>query len=341
MKRFYSIVAILCLALVACESAKEGTDTRGDKVDKEFLSIEELIVEQNGEFNDDQFMEALLGKTFEAERQYLMNEEGAWELYWELNEERNLYGSHYVFSENTFTINRVHRDSYIRHIEDAYIYDDYDYSYDAATNMLITNSYYDGNVIAEGEKQVAEVVYFDNDIVVLDGSFLGCNLSKSSMWRTVLKIHKEVRDNIICIDKYVAEPQDVDSEKIFAKMEECEMAIYDCMIIEYSEYSDQWDLGVAGNFIDSFKLKGDSIIYHSTGFDGEYYDVTYECAVVRDVENDALYVKHEGTEAGIMEETLKAIYADDRFVFWRRDIVYNYVDKAPEFRNLIIVCEYK
>lgn len=42
-----------------------------------------------------------------------------------------------------------------------------------------------------------------------------------------------------------------------------------------------------------------------------------------------------------MEETLKAIYADDRFVFWRRDIVYNYVDNAPEFDNFIIVCEYK
>ena len=352
MKKIYLLLALLCVALVACErqgSVEESMHV--DKVDKEILSLEKLIAQQNGNFDDEKLFEKLLKSTIVMERMYLMNDKGAWEFDWEYdsNKVRSEFRSHYIFSEDTFTVNSINDKTKIRRYEDIYYFTDYDYAYDAETNVLTTYcSYsYDDYKISVGEKQEATVVYFDGDMLVLDGYILGNDISRGSMYRSVFKFDKETRDQIICLDKYIDEPQDVDSKAIFEKMENYAMCISDGMVISYLEENDMWtSSGVAGNFMNSFRLKGDIMEFRSVVLgevDGEYkyHDVYYERLVVRDVENDALYTTFEVPDVGVKEETFKIIFDNGEYVIWRYDIVYNNFDKEPTEDHLILVCSYE
>lgn len=346
MKKFYSILALLCVALVACESATDEA-TRIAKVDKETITLEKLIAEQNGEFDDEELLEMLFENSLVLDRMYTTNDKGEWEFHWEYDPDKNNYNSrtHYLFSENTFTLNWVYNESKIRRFDDIYTFQDYEYSYDAETNVLTTYCTFDGKSISVGKKHEAVVVYFDTNIVVLEGYIVGNDMSLGTMWRTVMKFDTNTRDNIICVDKYLEEPQDVDSEAIFAKMENYEMRIYKMVI--YNDNSNQWhDSFVVGDFINGFRLKDDNIEFRTLQLMVEHdgldqnRDVFWERPVVRDVENDALYSKFEVPEVGIQESTFKVIFDNGEYVMWRYDIVYNHFDKEPTEEHYILICTY-
>ena len=349
MKKIYSLLALLCVALVACERQSSADESMYvDKVDKEILSLEKLIAQQNGNFDDEKLFEKLLKSTIVMERMYLMNDKGAWEFDWEYdpNKVRSEFRSHYIFNEDTFTINSINDKTKIRRYEDIYYFADYDYAYDAETNVLTTYCSYshDGYKISVGEKQEATVVYFDGDMLVLDGYILGNDINRGSIYRSVFKFDKETRDQIICLDKYIDEPQDVDSKAIFEKMENYEMCLYHGMMLSYHEEDGKWSSsGTAGDFMNGFRLKGDIIEFRSVEFgdvDG-YHDEYYECPVVRDVENDALYVKYELPDVGVKEHTFKIIFDNGEYVIWRYDVVYNEVGMEPTEKHRILVCYYK
>ena len=348
MKKFYSLLALLCIALVACESATDET-TRVAKIDKETLTLERLIAQQSGEFNDEKLLEMLIENSIEMDRVYVMNDKGAWELDWEYNIEtdRSFTRTHYLFSEETFTINHIEKETNICSLDNSSIFEDYYYTYDAETNMLTTYCSYDSKAIYVGEKQEAKVVYFDTDIVVFDGYILGNDISRGSMWRTVFKFDTKTRDNIIYIDRYVAEPQNIDCEALFAKMESSVMARYSCMQAKYYDDTNTWSSwGIAGRCFDEFWLEGDMMVFHSSGFDGEYYDTTSEVAVKRDVDNGVLYIETEVPETEVSnsymrEQVLKPIYANERFVVWLYDVTLTKADGDTSFNRSVIVCEFK
>lgn len=343
MKKVWTLIVLLCLCLVACESATDDA-TRGKDPDKEIFTLEKLIAQQNGSFNDEIFMETLFKNSLVLDRLYVMNNNGAWELEWEYVEDAPIpWRNHYLFSDKTFTINRVDKETRFSEIEDMYVFDDYDYSYDADTNLLTTYCSFDSKEIKIGEKQEATIVYFDGDIVVLDGYFIGSDINISSMWRYVFKIDKETRDNIIRIEKYLDEPQDVDSKAIFERLESSKMRVYVDMAIKYNPYLDIWNGGgVCGEFIKGFTLKGDCIVFYSTIFDEidgvvGYHEVSWDIPVVCDVENDTLYTERDVPGVGVWTETLKAFYYDGQYVLWLYDVVHNNYDSESTAKRYILI----
>ena len=342
MKKLWTLVALLCLALVACESATDDA-TRGEEIvkDEVIATIDDLIAQQNGEFNDEIFLKTLLENSLVIDRFYGINDMGEWKLEWEFkpDPDHSIYRVHVLFSKETFTFNRIDQESKICNLEDIYVFDDYEYSYDPETNILTINCWYSANEIKVGETYEAEVVYFDGDIVVLDGYFACNDLSKGSMWRNIFKVDKESRDNILRIENYLDEPQDVDSEAIFAKIESGWMQV--CSLLAWTRSESYGWISACVNF-GSFRLKGDTIEIFARYLDGSanIQESYYVHSVVLDVDNDSFFVRCEDPGVSIQDNTFRAIYDDGKYVIWLRDITLDIVGKDVKKESYVFVCQY-
>ena len=324
MKKIYFILLAVATMAVACESAVDNPQV----MDDETYLLDELIELQKGEFDDELFVNTLRQEAFYLDKFYELNDNGEWT---EVKPEYQLrfqqYKTYYIFDEDTFTLRNVDLETNFRRMND-YDFADYDYSYDAETNILTTNCKFvkkDGvGEIVVGEKLEAKVLYFDSKMMVLEGDIVSyANALEKKQWRFVMKFDKAMRENMVDLHDYIAEPQDVDSEVIFKEMENRVVDIF--YEYGYSPASDSWS-GVYGFDMDTFRLAGDNIVIHHQGFYGEAYEYDYEMPVTRDVENDTLYAKYENPEEGVVEYSFKIIYANDSYVIWIYDYKYTKLD---------------
>ncbi len=291
--------------------------------------LDELIELQKGEFDDELFVNTLRQEAFYFDQYYELGNNGEWvEVKSEYAPSQPEFKTLYIFDEDTFTLRNVYLETNFRRMND-YDFADYDYSYDAETNILTTNCKLveDGGVreIVADETLEAKVVYFDSKMMVLEGDIVShVNLLEKKQWRFVAKFDKAMRENMVDLRDYVAEPQDVDSDAIFKEMESRVVDIF--YEYGYSPASDSWS-GVYGFDMDTFRLAGDNIVIHNQGLNGpELYEYDYELPVTRDVESDTLYAKYENPEVGVVEFTFKVIFANDSYVIWIYDYKYTKLD---------------
>ena len=324
MKKIYFILLVVATMVVACESVVDAPQIKDD----ETYMLDELIELQKGEFDDELFVNTLRQEAFFVDKFYGLNDNGEWtEVKSKFNPSLPEIKTLYIFDEATFTLRNVEVETNFRDMDD-YNFGDYDYSYDAETNTLTTNCKFvekDGvGEIVVGEKLEAKVLYFDSKMMVLEGDIVSyANALEKKQWRFVMKFDKAMRENMVDLRDYVAEPQDVDSDAIFKEMESRVVDIF--YEYGYSPASDSW-FGVYGFDMDTFRLAGDNIVIHHQGFNGEAYEYDYEVPVTRDVENDTLYVKFNDLEDGCVEYSFKIIYANDNYVIWLYDEVYTKLD---------------
>ena len=324
MKKIYFILLAVATMAVACESAVDAPQIKDD----ETYMLDELIELQKGEFDDELFVNTLRQEAFFVDKFYELNDNGEWtEVKPEYQPRFQQYNTYYIFDEDTFTLRNVDLETNFRRMND-YDFADYDYSYDAETNILTTNCKFvekDGvGEIVVGEKLEAKVLYFDSKMMVLEGDIVSyANALEKKQWRFVMKFDKAMRENMVDLHDYIAEPQDVDSEAIFNEMESRVVDIFN--VYGYSPASDSWS-GTYGFDMDTFRLAGDNIVIHHQGFYGEAYEYDYEVPVTRDVEGDTLYVKVDDLEDGCVEYSFKIIYANDSYVIWIYDYKYTKLD---------------
>lgn len=324
MRKFYFILLAAAAMAVACESAVDNPQV----MDDETYMLDELIELQKGEFDDELFVNTLRQEAFFVDKFYELNDNGEWtEVKSKFNSSLPGTKTLYIFDEATFTLRNVELETNFRDMDD-YNFGDYDYSYDAETNTLTTNCKFvekDGvGEIVVGEKLEAKVLYFDSKMMVLEGDIVSyANVLEKKQWRFVMKFDKAMRENMVDLHDYIAEPQDVDSEAIFNEMENRVVDIF--YAYGYSPASDSWS-GVYGFDMDTFRLAGDNIVIHNEGFNGEAYEYDYEVPVTRDVESDTLYAKYENPEVGVVEFTFKVIFANDNYVIWLYDMVDTKLD---------------
>lgn len=166
MKRFYLIIAVVCVGLWSCEKEENRQSTEVPFVDPVMAFYDQLIEEQGGMYDDAEFMDALCDVAIlidmKDELPYKLIDDkwqpcdmndlllGVWDIAW------------IVFEDGV--IRRYSEDSASPTNPPTIVYGDYHYVYDAENNTIAWS--YGDEYLGESKVQ-----YFKDNKVIIDGYF--------------------------------------------------------------------------------------------------------------------------------------------------------------------------
>ena len=183
MRKIYLFLVLACCGLVACEASLNPNDKLDPIGDPVILEMEDLIAEQNGEFDDEELLDALYSSAIEVTRPYVLQEDKTWE------RDRTLgtYDYYYIMNNDG---------TYRRYSKTGFLYEEpYDkgyyvdtFTYDADSNTLSTTF--------SSRTYSAKVVYFKDDVLILEGLLAGVWVKREYV-RYPLTINIDLRDELL------------------------------------------------------------------------------------------------------------------------------------------------
>ena len=159
MKRYYLFITIICIGLCACESNYNTAD--GNIVDDEVIVIEGMISEQQGNYDDKEFLSEILQNGLEITNKftYINN----WDIW---TESLQTYSNGNInFFDNGTCRTYFYVDEY--KYTNTLLFEEYEWLYDADSNTIVTTS------LENGENYYATVKYFGDGKVIIDGEICG------------------------------------------------------------------------------------------------------------------------------------------------------------------------
>lgn len=183
MRKIYLFLVLACCGLVACEASLNPDDKLDPIGDPVILEMEALIAKQNGEFDDEELLDALYSSAIEVTRPYVLQEDKTWE------RDRTLgtYDYYYIMNNDG---------TYRRYSKTGFLYEEpYDkgyyvdtFTYDADSNTLSTTF--------RSRTYSAKVVYFKDDVLILEGLLAGVWVKREYV-RYPLTINIDLRDELL------------------------------------------------------------------------------------------------------------------------------------------------
>lgn len=204
MRKIYLFLVLACCGLVACEASLNPDDKLDPIGDPAIVEMEALIAEQNGEFDDKELLDALYSsavKYYDKKYLFYLDNNNEWKS--ELIDGGSV--SAYTFHDTGELRCYVADCCYGTSADDPYVYYiSQEFNYDADSNTLTTTA-------LDGSKLNAKVLYFKDDVVIIEGNIYGKYSSKEYV-RYYLVLKKESRDEFI--------NSDIPSFEEWIKMEE-------------------------------------------------------------------------------------------------------------------------
>ncbi len=183
MRKIYLFLVLACCGLVACETSLNPDDKLDPIGDPVILEMENLIAEQNGEFDDEELLDALYSSAMEVTRPYVLQEDKTWKRDGTLG----TYDFYYIMN-NDGTYRRYTKTGCL--VEEPYDKGYYvdTFTYDADSNTLTTTF--------RSRRYSAKVVYFKDDVLILEGLLAGV-WAKREYVRYPLTINIDLRDELL------------------------------------------------------------------------------------------------------------------------------------------------
>lgn len=210
--------------LVSCnnDSANMEDVLMGQKNPIVVNTYDNMIAQQNGNFDDNEMLKALEMGALTVVETYILGDNDKWSNGAKnASEEDDLT---FIFGNETLS---VYRYSLRDYVIDAYPEDwRTNFTYNPETNTLtlnksLTRNFMDEWVVTEKPCE-AKVVYFDGKTIIIDGQFFtpyAYAAGENGYSRTVASIDSELRNKLINPREIYANPQaEVDSEKFFSEV---------------------------------------------------------------------------------------------------------------------------